>query len=112
MNNEVIKEFEGKTYHFKLKSKKLVDLEKLTGNTIMDLLHEISFTNVSKIIKYSCLEECDEYDILDKLLEEMSLEEVVTKFILEICKVSGIISEKDLNRINEQIEERNADPKN
>lgn len=108
MNNELIKEIKGKTYHFKFKSKKLVDLEKLTGQTIMDLLHEISFTNIARILKYSCLEEVDEYELLDDLLEEMSLEEIITNIILETCKVSGIISQQDLDNVNQQITEADS----
>ena len=40
MDNELIKEVKGKTYHFKFKSKKLVDLEKLTGKSVLELLQD------------------------------------------------------------------------
>ena len=112
MNNEFIKEIKGKEYHFKFKSKKLVDLEKITGKTIVDLLHEMNFTNLSRILKYSCLEEIDEYELLDSLLEELSLEEVVIQVILPILKVSGIISQKDLDKINEKMTTEETDQKN
>lgn len=112
MNNELIKEIKGKTYHFKFKSKKLVDLEKLTGKTIIDLLREISFSNIAKALKYACVEEVDEYELLDDLLEEMTFEQVVTDILVETCKVSGIISQRDVDNMKEKLDEEKSDLKN
>lgn len=99
MNNEFIKEIKGKEYHFKFKSKKLVDLEKTTGKTILDILQTVSLSNIALLLKYSCLDEVDEYELLDNLLEEMTIEKVVTDVILETCVISGIISKVDLEKI-------------
>lgn len=100
MDNELVKEIKGTTYHFKLKSKKIIDLEKITGKNIMQILQDASMSNLARIIKYACLEECNEYDILDSLLEELSYEKLIIDFILEIAVVSGIITKSDLDRVN------------
>lgn len=105
MQNELIKEIKGKTYHFKFKSKKLVDLEKLTGKSIIDLLQDMSMSNIARLLKYGCVDDVDEFQLLDDLLEEMTYEKIVTDVILETCVVSGIISKKQLNEINDKVEE-------
>lgn len=108
MNNELIKTINGKEYHFKFKSKKLIDLEKLTGKSIIDLLQDMSMSNVARLLKYACLDEVNEYDLLDDLLSEMTYEDVITKIIMETCVVSGIISKVDMDKIyDKQTELRN-----
>lgn len=110
MNNELIKEIKGKEYHFKFKSKKLIDLEKLTGKTIIDLLQTVSLSNIALLLKYSCLDEIDEYELLDNLLDEMTIEKIITDVILETCVISGIISKTDLEKI--KTSKDNGDSKN
>lgn len=105
MQNELIKEIKGKTYHFKFKSKRLVDLEKLTGKSIIDLLQDMSMSNIARLLKYGCIEDVDEYQLLDDILEEITYEDVVTKIILETCVVSGIISKTQLDDLNEKVSE-------
>lgn len=112
MDNELIKEIKGVTYHFKFKSKKLVDLEKLTGKSIIELLQDVSMQNIARLLKYACLEQIDEYELLDNLLEEMTYEEIISKVILETCAVSGLISKTDLNNLNAKAAERKDDLKN
>lgn len=102
MNNELIKEVNGKTYHFKFKSKRLVDLEKLTGKSIIELLQDTSFSNVALLLKYGCLDEIDEYELLDGLLEVMTFEKIILDILVETCAVSGIISKKDAKEIKEK----------
>lgn len=105
MNNELVKELNGKTYHFKLKSKKLIDLEKVSGKSIIDLLQDTSISNIARILKYSCIEEVDEFELLDMLLETMTLEKIITDVILEICVVSGIISKTDKENVDKKLDE-------
>lgn len=108
MDNELIKEVKGKTYHFKFKSKRLVDLEKVTGKSILELLQDTSFSNVARLLKYACLDDVDEYELLDDLLETMTYEKIILDIIIETCAVSGILSKKEVN----DIQEKAADSKN
>lgn len=102
MNNELIKEVKGKTYHFKFKSKKIVDLEKITGKSILEVLQDTSFSNVARLLKYSCIEEINEFELLDDLLEEMTYEEVIMNVIIETCVVSGLISKKQADDLKKE----------
>lgn len=108
MDNELIKEVKGKTYHFKFKSKKLVDLEKLTGKSVLELLQDTSVSNVARLLKYACLDEIDEYELLDELLETMTYEKIILDIIIETCAVSGLISKKEVD----DIQKKAADQKN
>lgn len=107
MNNELIKEIKGKEYHFKFKSKRLTDLEKLTGKSIIELLQDTSISNVCRLLKYACLDEIDEYELLDELLSEMTYEKVIMDIIIETCIVSGIISREQFNNSVNNDEEKN-----
>lgn len=108
MDNELIKEIKGVEYHFKFKSKKLVDLEKVTGKSILDLLQDMSMQNIARLLKYACLDTVDEYDLLDNLLETMTYEKIVTEIILETCVVSGLISKQDLEQVNDKVKEEKS----
>lgn len=105
MNNELIKEIKGKEYHFKFKSKKLTDLEKITNKNILELLQDTSISNVCRLLKYACLDDIDEYELLDNLLEEMTYEKVIFDIIIETCIVSGIISREQFNNSKQEAEE-------
>ena len=50
MDNELVKEINGKEYHFKLKSKRIVDLEKLTGKPIIEIIQDTSMGNIARIL--------------------------------------------------------------
>jgi len=109
MNTELIKEINGKEYRFKFKSKKIVDLEKITGKSIIEQLKDMSMTNIARLLKYASLDEIDEYELLDNLLDTMTYEEIIDKIILETCVVSGIISKSDLDQVNMEIEKKKAE---
>ena len=59
-------------------------------------------------MKYACLDDVDEYELLDDLLETMTYEKIILDIIIETCAVSGILSKKEVN----DIQEKSADSKN
>ena len=103
MNNELIKEYNGVEYHFKFKSKKCIDLEKMTGKRFIDLLQDISMSNVLLLLKAAVVEPVnfDANDLFDDLLEEYSLENVMLDVIYETAVISGIISKEQKQKIDE-----------
>ena len=106
MLNELVKEINGKEYHFKFSSKKCIDLEKVTGKQFLELLQDTSMSNIARLLKASCVEVgVDEYELLDALMGEMSLERVMMDVIYEVAAISGIISREDKNKIDKAVEE-------
>lgn len=107
MNNELIKEYNGVEYHFKFKSKKCIDLEKLTGKRFIDLLQDISMGNIAMLLKAAVVEPVnfDVNDLLDNLLEDLSLEKVMLDVIYETAVISGIISKEQKKKIDEYFDQ-------
>lgn len=105
MNNELIKEINGKEYHFKFKSKKCIDLEKATGRQFMELLQDVSMGNITRLLKAACVEptNVDEYELLDELMENSSIENIMLDVIYETATISGIISREDKNKIDKAV---------
>lgn len=107
MNNELIKVYDGVEYHFKFKSKKCIDLEKMTGKKFIELLQDISMSNVLLLLKAAVVEPVnfDANDLFDNLLEEYSLENVMLDVIYETAVISGIISKEQKQKIDEYFNE-------
>lgn len=102
MNNELIKVIGEKEFHFKFKSKKCIDLEKATGKQFLELLQDVSMNNIARLLKAACVspENVDEYELLDTLLENSSLERVMLDVVYEAATISGIISRTDKDKID------------
>ena len=102
MNNELIKTIGEKEFHFKFKSKKCIDLEKATGKQFLELLQDVSMNNIARLLKAACVspENVDEYELLDTLLEDSSLERVMLDIVYEAATISGIISRADKDKID------------
>jgi len=113
MNNELIKiieiENEEREFHFKFKSKKCIDLEKATGKKFIDLLQDISLGNVCMLLKAAVVSptDFDVNDLLDALMEELSLEKVMLDVIYETAVISGIISKEQKQKIDDYFNEKN-----
>ena len=106
MNNELIKVINDKEYHFKFKSKKCIDLEKATGKQFLELLQDVSMSNIARLLKASCLNaDVDEYELLDILMEDSPLEKIMLDIIYETACISGIISREDKNEIDKAVDE-------
>lgn len=107
MNNELIKVIGEKEFHFKFKSKKCIDLEKATGKQFLELLQDASMNNIARLLKASCVspENIDEYDLLDQLMENSSLEKIMLDIIYETATISGIISRADKDKIDNAVSE-------
>lgn len=105
MNNELVKEFNGKEYHFKFSSKKCIDIEKVTGKSMFEVLQDTSMANIARLLKACCLDTTvDEYDLLDILMENMTLEKVMLDVIYEAATISGIISREDKKKIDDALD--------
>ena len=106
MNNELIKVIKTndgeKEFHFKFKSKKCIDLEKATGKQFLELLQDVSMHNIARLLKAACVlpENVDEYELLDTLLVDSSLERVMLDVVYEAATISGIISRTDKDKID------------
>lgn len=107
MNNELIKIIGDKEYHFKFKSKKCIDLEKVTGKQFLELLQDVSMQNMARLLKAACVspDNVDEYTILDGLMETSSLEKIMLDIIYETAAISGIISRADKDKIENALKE-------
>lgn len=108
MNNELIKVIGDKEYHFKFKSKKCIDLEKATGKQFLELLQDVSMANMARLLKAACVspENVDEFELLDSLTENSSLENVMLDVIYETATLSGIISRADKDRIDNALDDK------
>ena len=109
MNNELIKVIGEKEFHFKFKSKKCIDLEKATGKQFLELLQDVSMNNIARLLKASCVspENIDEYELLDQLMENASLERIMLDIIYETATISGIISRADKDKIDNAVSDEN-----
>ena len=109
MNNELIKLIGEKEFHFKFKSKKCIDLEKATGKQFLELLQDISMNNIARLLKAYCVstENIDEYELLDQLMENSSLERIMLDIIYETATISGIISRADKDKIDNAVSDEN-----
>lgn len=106
MNNELVKEINGKEYHFKFSTKKCIDLEKITGKSIFELFQDMSMANIARLLKSSCVEpkDMDEYDLLDEVKAGSSLQNVMFDIIMETAVISGLITRADKDKMDKAIE--------
>ena len=109
MNNELIKVIGEKEFHFKFKSKKCIDLEKATGKQFLELLQDVSMNNIARLLKAACVspENIDEYELLDLLMEDSSLEKIMLDVVYETATISGIISRADKEKIDNAVNDEN-----
>ena len=110
MNNELIKVIKindsEKEFHFKFKSKKCIDLEKATGKQFLELLQDISLYNIARLLKAACVspENVDEFQLLDDLMGDLTLERVMLDIIYETAVISGIINRTDKDKIEKELD--------
>lgn len=99
MDNEVVVKIGEVEYHFKLKSQKIVGLEKAYGKNIFELVQNLSFQVIADFLGASCIspEKVDKYELMDELLSIYSLQEISEKLMMEIAVKSGLIKQEDLD---------------
>ena len=107
MDNEVIIQIREVEYHFKLKSQKIVELEKLLGKNIFDIFSDMSFTSLRLILSKCCLapENADPDKIMDDLMTKYSLIELANDVVKDIAVKSGLLKQS-------QVDEADAESKN
>ncbi len=101
MDNEVIIKIGDVEYHFKLKSQKIVELEKAYGKNIFELVRDLSFASITDFIGASLISPVmSKYDLMDNLLTQYSLEEISNDVMYQIAVKSGLIKEQDLTAMD------------
>ena len=100
MDNEVIIVIGDKELHFKLKSQKIVSLEKIFGKNIFEIFQTLSFTSLERVL-WECLtdktmfENADE--LMDLLLTKYDMLELGNNVLQDIAIKSGILKKSDFN---------------
>ena len=98
MDNEVILKIGEVEYHFKLKSQKIVELEKIYGKNIFSIFEDMSFGTVLKLLEASLIspEGLSGYELMDKLLEKYSIIELAQNVLKDIALKSGLLKKSEL----------------
>lgn len=106
-----LKNEEGKTEEIKLrlKSADCIAIEKKTGQSMLDLVQEYSFTNIAMLLKYMRRSELpqfsdeDAYDLLDRIIDSgYVLEDIVSDIIYGGLATSGFFKKEDLTKLKEK----------
>lgn len=102
MDNEIVIKIGDKEYHFKLKSQKIVGLEKQYGKNIFEIVQSLSFEVITDFIGASCIspENANKYEIMDDLLSTYSLQEISEKIMTQIAVKSGLIKQADIDGVD------------
>lgn len=98
---------EEQTYYLRLTSSNSVALEqKCGGKSILDLVQDVSITNVCKILEYMGKDKDhnfgpkEAYELYDLLVDNgFTLFEIVYKVIYEVLAFSGFLSKKELEEL-------------
>lgn len=95
MDNELILVIGDKELHFKLKSQKIVALEKLYGKNIFDIFQNLSFTTMQRILWESLINKNDvdggDYGMMDLLLTKYDLVELGGDVMQKLAVTSGLL---------------------
>lgn len=98
MDNEIIITIGEVDYHFKLKSQKIVELEKNYGKNIFEIIRDLSFSVVTDFMGASLISPVvSKYELMDVLLTKYSLEDLSNDIMYQIAVKSGLVKQQDLN---------------
>lgn len=102
MDNEEIITIDGVEYHFKLKSQKIVELEKVFGKNIFSIFEDMSFGTVLKVLEASLVSPSgiDGYELMDRLLTKYSILELAQDVLKNIAVKSGLLKKSDIEDKN------------
>ena len=102
MNYKII-ELNEKELKFRLKSKDSVEIEKITGKSLFDVIANLTMTNVIMLLKYMRKSEIDSfsdknaYDLYDELVDSgYTLERIGYDIIFPTMVVSGFLTQEEL----------------
>ena len=109
MDNEYVLVIDDVEYHFRLKSQKIVNLEKIYGKNIFEIVQEMSFNSMTDFIGASLVSptNINKYDLMDILMEKYSLREISDNIMTQIAVKSGLIKQADLDNALEAEELKN-----
>lgn len=99
MDNEYVIVMNGVEYHFRLKSQRIVNLEKQYGKNIFEIVQEMSFNSMADFIGASLISptNINKLDLMDILLENYSLQEISETVMTGIAVKSGLLKQADVD---------------
>lgn len=102
---------EDKDLEFRLTSSDAIDIEKKNNTPLQKYIQQVSNTNCVNLLKYMRrsripnFSDKDANELFDQLVDEgYSLESIYLKIIFPACVVSGVITQKDMDKIQEAID--------
>lgn len=109
MDNEFVLEINGVNYRFKLKSQKIVALEKAFGKNIFDIFADMTAGTLATVLKAALIEpeDIDEFELLDIMLTKYTLLELPSKVLNPIAVKSGLIKQQTMEDMMKDTEAKN-----
>lgn len=103
-------ELNEETIKLRLRSNDIIEIEKKTNKSIIDVMKEISQTNIVNMLMYMRRHEIPNYsqkeasELYDKFIDnDYSMQDVVFKVIYECFVVSGIMTKQELDQLREVV---------
>ena len=101
-------EINGEEIHLRLRSNDIIELEKKANKSIIEVMKEVSQTNIVNMLTYMRRFEIPNYstkdanDLYDKFVDnDYSMNDIVFKVIYETLVVSGVMTKQELERLKE-----------
>ena len=105
-------ELNGETIKLRLTSSDSVEIEKKTGESMLDLIDKYSVTNIVMFLKYLRRSELpqfsdkDAYDLYDKFIDNgYTMERILFDVIYEALCVSGFFKKEKLVELKKNLQE-------
>lgn len=103
-------ELNGETIKLRLTSEAIMEIEKKNNKSILDLMKEVSQTNIVMILMYMRRFEIPNYsqkeasELYDKFIDnDYSMQDVLFKVIYEGLVVSGVMTKGELSQLKEVV---------
>ena len=103
-------ELNGETIKLRLTSEAIMEIEKKNNKSILDLMKEVSQTNIVMMLMYMRRFEIPNYsqkeasELYDKFIDnEYTMQDVLFKVIYEGLVVSGVMTKGELSQLKEVV---------
>ena len=103
-------ELNGEIIKLRLTSEAIIEIEKKNNKSILDLMKEVSQTNIIMMLMYMRRFEISNYsqkeasELYDKFIDnEYSMQDVLFKVIYEGLVVSGVMTKGELSQLKEVV---------
>lgn len=103
-------ELNGETIKLRLTSEAIIEIEKKNNKSILELMKEVSQTNIIMMLMYMRRFEIPNYsqkeasELYDKFIDnEYSMQDVLFKVIYEGLVVSGVMTKGELSQLKEVV---------